>query len=107
MQDQQSLAVYAVLMRHVLVVGARKSRQVPSVSPDRKLPPPLANITLPTTHSAIRSIPDAPLARPPVLLASKRTVIVRPSHLVVIPSALSVSFTKAWHCSSATFLVLT
>jgi len=50
MPDQQSLAVYAVLMKRVLVVGARKSRQVPSVSPDRKLPPPLANITLLTTQ---------------------------------------------------------
>ena len=47
---QQNLVDCVVPMRHVLVVGARKSRQVPSVSPDRKLPSPLANITLPTTQ---------------------------------------------------------
>ena len=94
MPDQQSLAVYAVLMRHVLVVGARKSRQVPSVSPDRKLPPPLANITLLTTHSVIQSTQDVLLVRPPVLLASKRTAIARPSRLVAMPNALSVSSYK-------------
>ena len=107
MPDQQSLAVYAVLMRRVLVVGARKSRQVPSVSPDRKLPSPLANITLLSTHSVIQSTRDVPPVRPLVLLASKKTAIARPSHLVATPNASSVSSYKAWHCSSAIFLVLT
>ena len=67
----------------------------------------LANITLPTTHSAIRSIPDVPLVRPPAPLASKRTVIVRPSRLVATLSASSVSSSKAWHYSSAMFPVST
>jgi len=86
---------------------AKKIKASPiGLSLDHKPSSPLANITLPTTHSVIRLIQDVSLVQPPILLASKRTIIVRPSRLVAILSALSVNSSKAWRYSSSIFPVL-